>query len=266
MAAIPGTVIGAPIVLTDSADTYPTHKDIYGLGGLRTVADTTARDAIPAARRQEGMVVYCQTPGKFYKLNAGLTTWSEQASISGLAEHMLMVGFTGGTYTQYTGLQFNPKGGYGDDPELTIGTTGMGTNYCALNIMNYNGTVNRIQTGSSDTMRILGHHNVEILAGEDGGISGNIRLETASGSIHIDAAGEARLKGTTVSVCINDSGCQFAVISGSPVGSGSGACLGFYTTSPIAKPVVSGSRASNAALASLLTQLANLGLITDSTS
>ncbi len=37
-------------------------------------------------------------------------------------------------------------------------------------------------------------------------------------------------------------------------------------TVPIAKPTVSGSRGSNAALTSLCTALANLGLITNSTS
>jgi hypothetical protein len=41
--------------------------------------------------------------------------------------------------------------------------------------------------------------------------------------------------------------------------------LGFYGTPPISKPTVTGSRGGNAALASLLTELANLGLITDST-
>jgi hypothetical protein len=41
--------------------------------------------------------------------------------------------------------------------------------------------------------------------------------------------------------------------------------LGFYGTTPSAKLAVTGSRAGNAALASLLTQLAALGLITDST-
>lgn len=43
------------------------------------------------------------------------------------------------------------------------------------------------------------------------------------------------------------------------------ASIGFYGTSPVAKPAVTGSRGGNAALASLLTQLAALGLITDST-
>lgn len=39
---------------------------------------------------------------------------------------------------------------------------------------------------------------------------------------------------------------------------------GFNATAPIAKPTVTGSRAANAALASLLTALANYGLVTDS--
>lgn len=42
--------------------------------------------------------------------------------------------------------------------------------------------------------------------------------------------------------------------------------LGFFGTTPAAKPTVSGSRGGNAALASLITALAALGLVTDSTS
>lgn len=42
--------------------------------------------------------------------------------------------------------------------------------------------------------------------------------------------------------------------------------IGFFGATPITRPTVSGSRGSNAALASLCTALANLGLITDSTS
>ncbi len=40
--------------------------------------------------------------------------------------------------------------------------------------------------------------------------------------------------------------------------------VGFYGVTPVAKPTVAGSRGGNAALASLLTALANLGLITNS--
>ena len=42
--------------------------------------------------------------------------------------------------------------------------------------------------------------------------------------------------------------------------------LGFYNATPVAKPTISGSRGGNAALADLLTDLAGLGLVTDSTS
>lgn len=48
--------------------------------------------------------------------------------------------------------------------------------------------------------------------------------------------------------------------------SNSGGKIGFLDKTPIAKPIVTGSRGGNAALASLLTALADLGLITDSTS
>ncbi|MFD1657006.1 hypothetical protein ACFSL4_01830 [Streptomyces caeni] len=44
-----------------------------------------------------------------------------------------------------------------------------------------------------------------------------------------------------------------------------GTTLGFYGATPAARPTVTGSRGGNAALASLLTALATLGLITDST-
>jgi len=42
--------------------------------------------------------------------------------------------------------------------------------------------------------------------------------------------------------------------------------VGFYGTASVAKPTVTGSRGANAALASLLTALAGLGLLTDSSS
>lgn len=47
-----------------------------------------------------------------------------------------------------------------------------------------------------------------------------------------------------------------------PTGAGA---VGFFGAAPIAKPTITGSRGGNAALASLLTQLANYGLITDNT-
>ena len=45
-----------------------------------------------------------------------------------------------------------------------------------------------------------------------------------------------------------------------------GSTLGFFNTTPTTKPTITGSRGGNAALADLLTKLAGLGLLTDSTS
>lgn len=48
--------------------------------------------------------------------------------------------------------------------------------------------------------------------------------------------------------------------------SGAAPLVGFYGGAAVSKPTVSGSRGGNAALASLITALANMGLLTDSTS
>lgn len=85
-----------------------------------------------------------------------------------------------------------------------------------------------------------------------------------------DAAGDFKVNNTTASTTTT-SGCatfaggigvagQATLASARIVGN-----IGFYNTAPAAKPTVTGSRGGNAALASLLTALANLGLITDST-
>jgi len=71
MAPIAGSVrMGGFIAPTDSADTYPVTKPIYGLGGLRSVADHTERNAITLARCEEGMQVYTINDSKTWRLNA----------------------------------------------------------------------------------------------------------------------------------------------------------------------------------------------------
>ena len=50
------------------------------------------------------------------------------------------------------------------------------------------------------------------------------------------------------------------------IGVGTSAAIGFFGATAVARPTVTGSRGGNAALADLLTDLASLGLITDSTS
>lgn len=53
--------------------------------------------------------------------------------------------------------------------------------------------------------------------------------------------------------------------SGTKIGTSPSERLGFFNTNPVTRPTVTGSRGNNAALASLLTALANLGLIVNNT-
>lgn len=77
--AISGTTtVTAPIAPSDETDIYATHEDKWGKGGYIVVADNTERDAIPTARRKEGMMVHVLAGDVFYTLDAGLTTWSSR--------------------------------------------------------------------------------------------------------------------------------------------------------------------------------------------
>lgn len=69
---IAGTVpLSGPIAPSSTTDTYPVTDPQYGLGGARTVADLTARNDIPAQRRQQGMLVYVISESKYYYLAGG---------------------------------------------------------------------------------------------------------------------------------------------------------------------------------------------------
>lgn len=89
MGSIVGTVVGAKVVPTDTADVYGTHDALYGAGGWRTVADITARNAIPDTRRQIGMVVYVEDADGWghaatYQLIGGITNSDWAVHVAGL--------------------------------------------------------------------------------------------------------------------------------------------------------------------------------------
>lgn len=74
MALIPGSVrVAGFIAPTDSTDTYAVTDETYNRGGYRTVADLTARNAITADRRKEGMLVRVAASGDTYVLVGGIT-------------------------------------------------------------------------------------------------------------------------------------------------------------------------------------------------
>jgi hypothetical protein len=61
--------LSGAIGTTAESDAFPTHYDHLGYGGMRSVADNAARDAIPLARRTFGMLVFSVAENKLYKLS-----------------------------------------------------------------------------------------------------------------------------------------------------------------------------------------------------
>lgn len=93
-----GTVpLAGPIGTIGTDDTYPTHLSIRGKGGLMSVADITARNAIPTARRQELMLVGVVSDQKVYQLKGGTTNsdWIEFSSGNSLIFNSPLVNTSG---------------------------------------------------------------------------------------------------------------------------------------------------------------------------
>ena len=75
MALIPGSIpVTGFIAPTDTTDTYPVTDAIYGIDGLRNVANYTERDNISIERRRAGMVVGTLNDGKYWRLKN--QTWT----------------------------------------------------------------------------------------------------------------------------------------------------------------------------------------------
>lgn len=62
---------------TSGVSAEPTHDEIYGKGGYRTVADNTARLDIPTSYKSDGMLVFVRANTVTYQWNENLTSWSE---------------------------------------------------------------------------------------------------------------------------------------------------------------------------------------------
>ena len=71
-----GTLVGAPLKQADSADLYPVAFAGDIRGGHHSVADTAARDAMPAFLREAGMTCYCISDSNTYQLQNDLITWA----------------------------------------------------------------------------------------------------------------------------------------------------------------------------------------------
>jgi len=116
MAAITGGVpFGGFVSPTDSDDAYPVTDPTFGLGSLRTVNNTTARDAISDLRREQGMMVFSIADQKHYQLKGGTanSNWQE-FTVSGASAEFGITGDSG------TGFTLQPQEVLGFSGDTTI--------------------------------------------------------------------------------------------------------------------------------------------------
>jgi len=143
-----------------------------------------------------------------------------------------------------------------------------------IHTSNTSAAVERLRIESASTPRV---HLREIGQAKDGQIvveSGVLKIQRIDGTTLSVDASNFTLDLTTGDIVLTPgSGGDMTLGSGTgtlalngkaTLGSGGGS-VGFFTTTPITKRTVTGSRGGNAALTSLLTQLAAYGLIVNST-
>lgn len=102
MAQIPGTVIASKISPGDTILTFPTHEDIYGQGGLMSVASFSELTSIPAARQKVGMMVYVNDVSLYYTVSSisyPLTSFTPVKKSYEEYVNTNFVAITGGTIT-----------------------------------------------------------------------------------------------------------------------------------------------------------------------
>ena len=200
----------------------------------------------------------------------------------------------GGALTLRSGNGRPTGAGNGGAVSITSGNAGTTGNGGAINITSGNGGTTSGNGGDFNLTGGSGEFGsiVSLFAGDGTSLPGYIRgvggnftgggggsqfqcgggTLTDGGSVFFlggtgDTGGSIELRpgfGSTTNgfVVLNnafsDTGVKVAGASGAPT-------IGFYGATPIVKPTITGSRASGAALQDLLTKLASLGLITDST-
>ena len=72
-----GVTVTGFIAPSTTGDTYAVIDPIYGIDGLRSVADSTERNAITTLRRRHGMIVYQRDNDTYYKLLASPWTYTD---------------------------------------------------------------------------------------------------------------------------------------------------------------------------------------------
>jgi hypothetical protein len=197
----------------------------------------------------------------FVGYNAGYVTTAAALANTGIGFNALLA-LVSGTSNSAFGSQCLDS--------LTTGSINSGFGDGTLGALD-NGFFNSAFGAGALSTLVSGNYNTAFGAAAGGATlgSGNVflgffagRYETGSNSFYLDNQNRSNTAGDKAGALLYGTfdptpANQTMTINGK---------VGFNCTPAIAKPTVTGSRGSNAALASLLTALANYGLITDSSS
>jgi len=157
MPGITGTVrVTAKISPPATEDQYPVTDPQYGLGGLRSVGNTAARNAITSPRREQGMMVYVQNEDQFYYLKGGTAdaNWTPVTTNSTVSKN-----------SSRTAIQIN------------------GSGFSAGNLVNYN------ISQSGFTKCRANNNTLAEFIGIIEGISGTTATVITNGSINFPSSG-----------------------------------------------------------------------------
>ncbi len=217
MAIITGGVpFGGFISPTDSADTYAVTNPLYGLGGLRSVADIAARNAISDKRREEGMLVFVQSDSTYYSLDGGTANsdWSS-INLSGSVGDDGATGATGATGSGYSNATLN-----GSDLEFTF-TPASGFAQ-TVNVGRVFGTTgNDGQAGLAGTTGTTGNTGAPGTTGNTGAagvynIIDGLTIDANGGTIGIDSTATIHINGISTDAGISFSNGSHQTIAWDP--------------------------------------------------
>lgn len=131
MAEIKGTNVASKIIPYTDSDEYATHDEKYGVGGYRTVDSVSEMNAIPAARRKEGMLVYVKGD-KIYKLNSSNTFVNAGLGVGEVIDWNSGSNLSQNGYQKFSNglmLQWGTGGKTGDVKNVYLPTAFYNTNY-----------------------------------------------------------------------------------------------------------------------------------------
>lgn len=206
MAQLPGTVVSAQITTGDTANTFSIGDTNLMQGGHHTVEDLTARNAIPAERRHDGMTCWVRALRTMYQLVDGIdnANWQLAAAALNQAAYLANDQSTqSATAVSITGLAFNVGANQVWSFEARLGATVSAVAGVKVAVAVPSGaTLGAYVRGSTTTVTPItssGVLTVSVMTAAVGGIdiNGVVQVGATAGTVQIQfASGDGTVTAT----------------------------------------------------------------------